>query len=173
MSSNLHGKHQIRVGIRDLRVGGCYQHANGTFIRQIDAIEGDTIVWHDATRKGRCSKRVFLSRCPCLAPDTPEANPKPKTTAATLDNYVTLRDEANALTVLAFSDSLSEALQTGESSRPPKPPGSRRIDGQMRRLLIQASSALERLLRLKQDDGDKYELLVRGTKNAHCRNWKG
>jgi hypothetical protein len=36
-----------RIGIQDLVVGGRYLHVNGLFIRQIDNIEGDTVIYHD------------------------------------------------------------------------------------------------------------------------------
>jgi hypothetical protein len=37
-----------RLTPKDLSIGGQYLHANGLFIRQIDAIDGDTVIYHDA-----------------------------------------------------------------------------------------------------------------------------
>ena len=48
-------------------VGGQYLHANGLFIRQIDAIDGDTVIYHDQYGLGRCGKRAFLKACPSRA----------------------------------------------------------------------------------------------------------
>lgn len=36
-----------RLKPKDLAIGSRYLHANGLFIRQIDAIEGDTVIYHD------------------------------------------------------------------------------------------------------------------------------
>ena len=56
---------------RDLVVGGRYLHRNGLFIREIEAIEGNRIHYHDQVSKGwSCSNSVFVRTCPTLA--TPE-----------------------------------------------------------------------------------------------------
>ena len=54
----------------DLVVGGRYLHRNGLFIRQIEAIEGDTIHYHDQMSSWSCDKSVFVQACPTVA--TPE-----------------------------------------------------------------------------------------------------
>ena len=36
-----------RLTPKDLVVGGQYLHVNRLFIRQIDAIDGDTVIYHD------------------------------------------------------------------------------------------------------------------------------
>ena len=36
-----------RLTSKDLEVGGQYLHVNRLFIRQIDAIDGDTVIYHD------------------------------------------------------------------------------------------------------------------------------
>ena len=59
-----------KVRPRDLVVGGRYLHRNGLFIRQIEAIEGNTVHYHDRESSWSCSKSVFVRTCPTLA--TPE-----------------------------------------------------------------------------------------------------
>ena len=54
----------------DLVVGGRYLHHNGLFIRQIEAIEGNTIHYHDQASSWSCGKSVFVKACPTVA--TPE-----------------------------------------------------------------------------------------------------
>ena len=49
-----------RLTPKDLVVGGQYLHANRLFIRQIDAIDGDTVIYHDQYGNGRCGKRAFF-----------------------------------------------------------------------------------------------------------------
>ena len=56
-----------RLTPEDLVVGGRYLHANGLFIRQIDAIEEDAVLYHDQYGQGRCGKAAFLNVCRSLA----------------------------------------------------------------------------------------------------------
>jgi len=59
---------------RDLVVGGRYLHRNDLFIRQIEAIEGNTVHYHDQETKGwSCSNSVFVRTCPTLATPKDEA----------------------------------------------------------------------------------------------------
>ena len=59
-----------RIKPRDLVVGGRYLHRNGLFIREIEAIEGNTVHYHDQASSWSCSNSVFVRTCPTLA--TPE-----------------------------------------------------------------------------------------------------
>ena len=59
-----------KIKPRDLVVGGRYLHRNGLFIRQIEAIEGNTIHYHDQVSSWSCSNSVFVQACPTVA--TPE-----------------------------------------------------------------------------------------------------
>ncbi len=43
-----------------------YLHINQLFIRQIDAIEGDTVIYYDQYGSGRCGRRAFLKTCPTV-----------------------------------------------------------------------------------------------------------
>ena len=44
-----------------------YLHVNTLFIRQIDAIERNTVFYHDQYGQGRCGKQAFLKVCPTAA----------------------------------------------------------------------------------------------------------
>ncbi len=53
---------------RDLVVGGRYLHRNGLFIREIEAIEGNRVHYHDQMTSGwSCSDSAFVLACPTVA----------------------------------------------------------------------------------------------------------
>jgi len=56
-----------RLSTKDLVPGASYLHTNGLFVRHIEAIEGDTVIYHDQYGQGRCSKGAFLKACPSVA----------------------------------------------------------------------------------------------------------
>ena len=60
---------------QDLVIRSRCLHVNGFFIRQIDNIEGDTVIYHDQYGPGRCSMSAFLKRCPAVASEEAEALP--------------------------------------------------------------------------------------------------
>ena len=60
-----------KIKPRDLVVGGRYLNRNGLYIREIEAIEGNRVHYHDEGTSGwSCSNSVFVRACPTLA--TPE-----------------------------------------------------------------------------------------------------
>jgi hypothetical protein len=98
---------------KDLVVGGSYLHTNGIFVRHIDAIEGDTVGYHDQYGQGRCSKEAFLKACPSLASPEAAAAANQHLTRieqVTSQDALTVRDEANSLTVYAFRNGFLEDL---------------------------------------------------------------
>ena len=62
-----------KIKPRDLVVGGRYLHRNGLFIRQIEAIEGNTVHYHDQESSWSCSNSSFVRTCPRLATREDEA----------------------------------------------------------------------------------------------------
>jgi hypothetical protein len=102
-----------RLTPEDLVAGGQCLHLNRLFIRQIDAIEGDTVIYHDQYAKGRCGKRAFLKACRSRASaedvDQSEEQLMRLSRTTTQDEF-TLRDEANALTAFAFRNGFLEDL---------------------------------------------------------------
>ena len=60
-----------KIKPRDLVVGGRYLNRNGLYIREIEAIEGNRVHYHDEGTSGwSCSNSVFVRACPTVA--TPE-----------------------------------------------------------------------------------------------------
>ena len=165
-----------KLSARDLVVGGRYLHTNGDFIREIVAIEGDTVLWRDQIGTGQCSKSAFLRRCPSLAPNdgtAPATDQGPCLPRSPAEREFTLRDEANALTAYAFRNGFIEDLHAGKDSPLLRKPGYSRIsDGEMRRLMIESSEKLEHMLHLKRSDPKKYDAFIRSYHRMYCRAWK-
>ncbi len=159
----------------DLVVGGRYLHANRLFIRQIDAIEGDTVVWHDQYGPGRCGRRAFLKACPVVATeeDVTRSDRDLTEISRISEGEFTLRDEANALTAFAFRNGILEDLHAGKPSPVLSQPGYSRItDEEMKRLMIEASEKLAQMLRMKRDEPASYEDFIRRYQRLYCRNWQ-
>jgi hypothetical protein len=98
---------------KDLVVGGRYLHVNRLFIRQIDGIEGDTVIYHDQYGHGRCGKRAFVKTCPALASKEEAAQAEQHLASiahVTAEGEFTVRDEANTLTAFAFRNGFLEDL---------------------------------------------------------------
>jgi hypothetical protein len=165
-----------RLTAKDLEVGGQYLHVNRLFIRQIDAIDGDTVTYHDQYGLGRCSKRAFLKVCPSRASavDVAQSEEQLMQISSTTDQgEFTLRDEANALTAFAFRNGFLEDLHSGKPSPILSEPGYSRIsDEEMRRLMIEASEKLEQMLRMKLEEPGRYEVFIRDYQKSYCRAWK-
>jgi hypothetical protein len=164
-----------RLAPKDLVVGGRYMHANGLFIRQIDAIEGDTVVYHDQYGTGRCGKRAFLKTCPMTASNEVAAQAEQQLVniVRATEGEFSLRDEANALTAFAFRNGFLEDLHAGKTSPGLNQPGYSRIsDNEMKRLMIEASEKLEQMLRMKREEPAKYEQFIRDYWRTYCRAWK-
>jgi len=164
-----------RLKPKDLVVGGRYLHVNRLFIRQIDAIEEDTVAYHDQYGHGSCGKSAFLKICPAVASAEDAAQAEQhlaRITRVTSEGEFTLRDEANALTAFAFRNGFLEDLHAGKSSPILDQPGYSRIsDEEMRRLMIEASAKLQEMLRMKQEDPAKYEVFIRDYQRRYCRRW--
>ncbi len=89
------------------------------------------------------------------------------------DGDFTIRDEANALTALAFRNGFLEDLHAGTlSPLLDDPKNSRITDEEMRRLMIEASEKLGQMLELKQNDPARYDAMIRDYHDRYCRKWK-
>ena len=155
-------------------MGGRYLHRNGLFVREIEDIEGDTVFWHDEFSSGQCGKQIFLRLCPSIAPASlPVAGSPVTMQPKTSGSEFTIRDEANALAALAFRNGFLEDLHAGKPLPAAQQSGFSRIsDDEMRRLMIEASEKLARLLKMKQEDPKKYEAFIREYRKNYCRTWK-
>ena len=84
----------------------------------------------------------------------------------------TVRDEANALVAWAFRNGPLEDLHAGKHSELLSDPSLSRItDAEMKQLMLNACEVTERLLRLKQDDPDKYDQTIKSYNFRYCRSW--
>ena len=157
-----------------LKVGSRYLHRNGLFVREIEAIESGTVFWHDELSSGQCGKQAFLRLCPSIAPaGAPLAKSQTAAQPQTTRGEFTIRDEANALTAFAFRNGFLENLHAGKPLPMAQQSGFSRIsDDEMRRLIMEASEKLSRLLKMKQQDPQKYETLIRQYNKTYCRSWK-
>ena len=57
------------ISAGQLQEGLSYLHRNFLFIRTIDRLEGETVLWHDQTGPGRCTRKVFARQCLAEAPE--------------------------------------------------------------------------------------------------------
>jgi hypothetical protein len=158
-----------RLTPKDLQVGASYLHRNRIFVRQIDAIEGQTVFYREQDGPNhQCSKAAFLKACPTIAtPEdiasaTRELHRVAEVRFPVPPDDFTLRDEANALTAHAFRNGFLEDLHAGKHSPLLDQPGYSRItDDEMKRLMIEASEKLARMLALKQQDPAEYDRFIR------------
>ncbi len=83
----------------------------------------------------------------------------------------TFRDEANALTVLAFRNGFLEELHAGRYHPALDDPEVSRISNdEMKRLMIETSERLAKLLHLKETNPEEY-LKQLDFAWRYCRNW--
>jgi hypothetical protein len=169
-----------RLSPKDLLPGASYLQRNGLCVRHIDEIEGHNVIYHEQDGPPhQCSKAAFLKACPTLAtPEdiastTREPQAVPQITAPVPTDEFTLRDEANALTAHAFRNGFLEDLHAGKHSPILDDPGYSRItDDEMKRLMVETSAKLARMLALKQQDPAEYNRVIRKYQKTYCRTWK-
>ena len=117
-----------------------------------------------------------MKACPALASkeEAAQAEQHLATIArATSEGEFTVRDEANALTAFAFRNGFLEDLHAGQSSPVLSQPRYSRIsDVEMGRLMIEASTKLADMLRLKQENPTQYEMFIRDYQRRYCREWE-
>lgn len=98
---------------------------------------------------------------------------QPSVESSDAGEQFTVRDEANALTALAFRNGFIEELHAGKLSPLLEQPELSRItDAEMKKLMIEASEKLARMLALKRDDPDHYEAEIRDYHERYCQHWK-
>ena len=85
----------------------------------------------------------------------------------------TVRDEANALTALCFRNGPIENLHAGKYSELLENPSYSRItDGEMKKLMISASSQLAGLLLLKETEPEKYWEYIKHSAQIYTQGWE-
>jgi len=90
-----------------------------------------------------------------------------------MERPLTIREEANALTCFAFRNGYIEDLHAGKHSELLKNPEISRItNDEMKKLMIEASTAMAKLLTMKENDPDKYWEFLVAYNGAYCREWE-
>jgi hypothetical protein len=90
-----------------------------------------------------------------------------------MERPLTIREEANALTCFAFRNGYIEELHAGKYSELlEKPELSRITDAEMKKLMIQSSAALAKLLALKESDPEKYWRDLTKFHKDYCWKWE-
>ena len=168
-----------KIGTKDLTVGKQYLHRNGSFVRKIQKIEGDTVTWGDQLRYGKCKKSSFIQACPYLTPDTSRDSDQilrlefEKRIGDALKGSFTLRDEANALTAYAFRNTFLEDLHAGEHSELLENPKYSRItDSEMKQLMMEARTKMEALLKMKKENPERYRDFIQACVILYTRGWE-
>jgi hypothetical protein len=84
----------------------------------------------------------------------------------------TERDEANALTAIAFRNGFLEDLHA-ENTQHLRQPGVRRITGkEIKKLMIEVSAVLASMLTLRAENPDKYVQTIAWASDAYCKQWE-
>ena len=86
---------------------------------------------------------------------------------------MTVREEANALTCIAFRNGYIEELHAGKHSTILDEPGYSRItDAEMKKLMIGASAKVAELLEMKENDPAEYWRQVTYFNENVCARWE-
>jgi len=86
----------------------------------------------------------------------------PTAAALTFSGGWTLRDEANAMCAYAFRNGFIEDIHAS----------GRITDPEMKKLMIEASAGLARLLERKRNNPMEYEQFIRDYHRRYCRQWE-
>lgn len=90
-----------------------------------------------------------------------------------MDRKFTKREEANALTCIAFRNGYIEELHAGRHSELLETPGLSRItNDEMKKLMIGASAKLAELLTMKENNPEKYWREINYFNENYCRQWE-
>jgi len=90
-----------------------------------------------------------------------------------MNQPLTIREEANALTCCAFRNGYIEELHAGKHSALLEQPGLSRItDAEMQKLMIGASAKLAELLAMKETDPDEYWRQLSYFDKNYCGHWE-
>lgn len=89
-----------------------------------------------------------------------------------MKHLISRRQEANAITCFAFRNGMLENLHAGEDSELlTDPKWSRITDEEMKELMIEASSKVAELLRLKEREPEKYWETIASVHLGFTKRW--
>jgi len=90
-----------------------------------------------------------------------------------IEKTFSMRDEANAITAFCFRNGMIESIHAGKHSDLLQDESISRItDNEMKELMIEASIKLCSLLKLKETEPDKYQMIIREYGSLHCGSWE-
>ena len=90
-----------------------------------------------------------------------------------MNQPLTIREEANALTCCAFRNGYIEELHAGKHSALLEQSGLSRItDAEMKKLMIGASAKLAELLAMKETNPDEYWRQLTYFDRNYCGHWE-
>ncbi len=86
----------------------------------------------------------------------------------------TVRDEANAIVAFAFRNGPLEDIHAGEYSADllENPELSRLTDTEMKQLMLFACEAMEKVLRLRDEEPDVYAKFIAMQQTSFCGDWQ-
>jgi hypothetical protein len=90
-----------------------------------------------------------------------------------MERNLTTREEANALTCIAFRNGYIEKLHAGKRSELLENPELSRItDAEMKQIMIGASAKLAELLTMKETDPEEYWRQIHYFNEHYCHQWE-
>lgn len=90
-----------------------------------------------------------------------------------MERPITVREEANALTCCAFRNGYLEDLHAGKHSELLEKPGLSRItDAEMKKLMIESSAQLAKMLEMKENDPAEYWKQILFFHESYCKGWE-
>jgi hypothetical protein len=102
----------------------------------------------------------------------PDIPPLPEEITQAFPGGFTLRDEANALTAYAFRNGMIEELHAGTYSPLLEDPKLSRItDEEMKAIMMEVSSKLALLLKIRDAQPVTYQRMMQGYGYLCCRGW--
>lgn len=89
-----------------------------------------------------------------------------------MQDEFTIREEANAITCYAFRNGFIENLHAGEPlDKLEDSKWSRITDAEMKKLMIEASERIARLLTLKEKNPEEYWRIIAWQNRAYTKRW--
>jgi len=90
-----------------------------------------------------------------------------------MERPITIREEANALTCWAFRNGYLEELHAGKNSELLQTPGLSRItNDEMKKLMINTSTTMARILAMKENDPAEYWRQILFFHRSYCWKWE-
>ena len=156
-----------KVSRRDLVVGGRYLHWNQCLVREIDAIEGGIVCWHDQNGPGRCGQSTFIRKCIRVLGAAEVESSRRTKVVASMEAANGPSEEAKALAAYVLNCNPLTKLRVGSR---PQAVGSRLVSAEeLGRLMAWTAKRLDLAFKLKEQGRHRYELLLREYRAEYAR----